>query len=87
MDSDLFLTIGIILAILTLPVLLSAWVEGRVPRLGAILIIAAGGLFVTAMTQHSVTSPDIRPAARPQPRRFHRLCSRFSPCHFLCSGL
>ncbi|MCB5409638.1 hypothetical protein [Pseudogemmobacter faecipullorum] len=53
MDSDLFLTIGIILAILTLPVLLSAWVEGRVPRLGAILIIAAGGLFVTAMTQHS----------------------------------
>lgn len=53
MDSDLFLTIGIILAILTLPVLLSAWVEGRVPRLGAILIIAAGGLIVTAMTQHS----------------------------------
>ena len=51
MDTDLFLTIGIVLAILTLPVLLSAWVEGRVPRLGAILAVAAGGLILAAVTQ------------------------------------
>ncbi len=40
-DPDLFLTIGIILGVLTIPSLLSAWTDGRVPRLGAIMVFAA----------------------------------------------
>ncbi|VDC23297.1 hypothetical protein [Pseudogemmobacter humi] len=51
MDTDLLLTIGILLAVLTLPSLLSAWVDGRVPRVGAILLIAAAGLVVVAVMQ------------------------------------
>lgn len=51
MDTDLLLTIGIVLAVITLPSLLSAWVDGRVPRTGAILLIAAAGLVVVAVTQ------------------------------------
>ncbi|WP_395543015.1 hypothetical protein [Neotabrizicola sp. sgz301269] len=49
MDTDLLLTIGIILAILTLPSLLSAWTEGRPPRLGAIMLLAAAVLVTTAL--------------------------------------
>lgn len=51
MDADLFLTIGIILGVLTLPSLLSAWTEGRAPRLGAIFLMAAAGLVVLAVSQ------------------------------------
>lgn len=50
MDPDLFLTIGIVLAVLTIPSLFSAWTEGRAPRFGAIILIAAAGLVVTAVT-------------------------------------
>jgi hypothetical protein len=51
MDTDLFLTIGIVLAVLTIPSLLSAWSEGRAPRLALILLLAAAGLIVVALTQ------------------------------------
>jgi len=40
-DPDLFLTIGIILGVLTIPSLLSAWTDGRVPRFGAIMVLVA----------------------------------------------
>lgn len=51
MDTDLFLTLGLLLAILTIPSLLSAWVEGRPPRVGTIMILAAAGLITAALTQ------------------------------------
>lgn len=51
MDPDLFLTIGVVLAVLTLPSLLAAWTDGRAPRMGAIMLIAAAGLIITAVTQ------------------------------------
>jgi hypothetical protein len=51
MDTDLLLTVGIVLAILTLPALLAAWSEGRAPRLAAIILLAAMVLVVTALTQ------------------------------------
>lgn len=51
MDTDLLLTIGIVLAVLTIPSLLSAWSESRAPRLGAILLIAAAALVTMALTQ------------------------------------
>lgn len=50
MDTDLFLTIGVLLAILTLPSLLSAWTEGRPPRVGAIMLLVAAGLIVFAVS-------------------------------------
>lgn len=51
MDTDLFLTVGIVLAVLTIPSLMSAWTESRAPRFAAIILIAAAGLIVMALTQ------------------------------------
>lgn len=48
-DIDLLLTVGIVLLVLSIPSLLSAWVESRAPRLGAIMAIAALGMIVTAL--------------------------------------
>jgi formate-dependent nitrite reductase membrane component NrfD len=50
MDTDLVLTLGIVLLVLSVPSLLSAWVEGRAPRIGAIMIITAFGMIVAALT-------------------------------------
>lgn len=52
-DIDLLLTVGIVLMVLSVPSLLAAWVESRAPRLGAIMVIAALGMIVTAL----VTKP------------------------------
>jgi len=49
MDTDLVLTTGIVLLILTIPSLLSAWVEGRVPRVGTILVLGALGMIIVAV--------------------------------------
>jgi formate-dependent nitrite reductase membrane component NrfD len=49
MDTDLVLTIGIVLLVLTVPSLLSAWVDGRVPRVGAILTVASIGMILAAV--------------------------------------
>ncbi len=49
MDTDLFLTIGLLLLILSLPSLLSAWVEGRAPRIGALMVLAGAAMIVTAL--------------------------------------
>ena len=49
MDTDLILTIGIVLAVLSIPSLLAAWAESRVPRLGAIMIVAALGMILVAL--------------------------------------
>ncbi len=50
MDTDLVLTAGILLLVLTLPSLLSAWVEQRVPRVGVIMGLAAIIMIVAALT-------------------------------------
>lgn len=52
MGTDLALTVGILLLVLSVPSLLSAWVESRTPRLGMIMIIGAGALIVYALTSH-----------------------------------
>lgn len=49
MDTDLVLTCGIVLLVLTIPSLLAAWVEGRVPRVGAVLVIGAFAMILTAV--------------------------------------
>ena len=49
MDTDLVLTLGIVLLVLTLPSLLSSWVEGRAPRIGAIMLVASFAMIVAAL--------------------------------------
>jgi formate-dependent nitrite reductase membrane component NrfD len=49
MDTDLVLTLGIVLLVLTIPSLLAAWVEGRVPRIGAIMLVAAIGMIIASL--------------------------------------
>ena len=52
MDTDLCLTIGVVLGVLTVPSLLSGWTEGRLSRVGALMLLASSGLIVTALTQN-----------------------------------
>jgi hypothetical protein len=52
MDTDMLLTTGIVLLILSVPSLLSAWVDGRAPRIGAIMAIAALGMIVGALVEN-----------------------------------
>ncbi len=49
MDTDLLLTIGVVLLVLVVPSLISAWAESRAPRMGAIMTIVALGLILTAV--------------------------------------
>jgi len=51
MDTDLMLTIGLVLIALAIPSLLAAWAETRAPRLGAVMLLAAAILIVLALTQ------------------------------------
>lgn len=49
MDSDLLLVIGIVIGVLAIPALLSAYSEDRAPRAGAIAVLIAGVLIVVAV--------------------------------------
>ncbi|MDN5786378.1 hypothetical protein [Pseudorhodobacter sp.] len=49
MDPDLFLVIGMIIGVLAIPSMLSAFSEGRAPRLGALLVLASGALIIVAL--------------------------------------
>lgn len=51
MDNDLLLVIGIIVGVLAIPSLLSAFSESRPPRAGAILVLIAGVLVAVALTR------------------------------------
>ena len=50
MDTDLVLSIGMVLAVVSLPSLLSAFSEARAPRLSAVSMTVAGGLIIWAFT-------------------------------------
>lgn len=52
MDPDLFMVIGVTIGVLTIPSLLSAFIEGRTPRTGAIMILISGTLIVLALKDH-----------------------------------
>ena len=49
MDPDLALVIGLVLAALTIPSILSAVSDRRAPRASAITVLIAGGLIVFAV--------------------------------------
>jgi hypothetical protein len=52
MDSDLILIVGLVLAVFSIPAILSAFSEGRPPRVAAFTAIAAGALIVWAVSTH-----------------------------------
>ncbi len=52
MDTDLVLTLGVVLAALSVPSLLAAWAESRAPTIGAVMIIAGFAMIVTASLRH-----------------------------------
>lgn len=52
MDSDLALVIGMVLAVLSVPSILSAVTDGRAPRASAVTILIAGGLVLYAIQSH-----------------------------------
>jgi len=52
-DTDLVLVIGIVVLILSVPSLLSAFAEARAPRAGAVLVLIGGVLVAVALTKHS----------------------------------
>lgn len=49
MDPDLFFTIGVVLAVFSIPSIMSAFSEGRAPRVAAFTVIAAGVMIVWAV--------------------------------------
>lgn len=51
MDHDLALVIGLVVAVFSIPALVSAFSERRAPRVAAIAIIVGGGLVAWAVTQ------------------------------------
>lgn len=52
MDSDLLLTVGIILLALTIPALLNAFTEGRFPKGAALVVLVSSGMILTALIRH-----------------------------------
>ena len=50
MNPDLFLTLGLCLAVLTVPMFLSALADSRSPRLAVLSAIIAAGCLVYALT-------------------------------------
>ncbi len=49
MDPDTTLVVGMVLAVLSIPAIVSAFSDGRTPRVAAITLIAAGGMMVYAI--------------------------------------
>ena len=52
MDSDLAMVVGIVLAVLSIPSILSAVTDRRSPRASAITIMIAGGLIFFALREN-----------------------------------
>ncbi|HKL65043.1 MAG TPA: hypothetical protein VJ886_02945 [Roseovarius sp.] len=51
MDADLAMAIGLVLGVFSVPALLSAISEARPPRVGALVMMIAGGMILWAITQ------------------------------------
>lgn len=54
MDYDLALVGGLLLALLSVPAMISAFSDGRSPRLAIVLAVAGGVLFLFAMTMSPI---------------------------------
>jgi NAD(P)H-hydrate repair Nnr-like enzyme with NAD(P)H-hydrate dehydratase domain len=52
MDSDLFLIVGIVVAVMAFPAVISAYSAARPPRAAAIAAVVGGALMVVATVNH-----------------------------------
>jgi hypothetical protein len=73
MDTDLMIVVGTLCLLMAIPSMLAAWVDGSVPRAGAILVLIGGVLVVLALNKHGrgytlAEMPDV----------FMRVASRFT---------
>jgi hypothetical protein len=50
-DSDLIFIVGLVVLVLSFPVIVGAYAEGRPPRTAAIMILIGGGLMAIAVWQ------------------------------------
>ena len=48
-DPDIAFVIGLILAVLSVPPMVGAFVEGRAPRAVSVVVLVAGGLIVSSL--------------------------------------
>lgn len=51
MQHDLILVIGLVILGFTIPAIVSAFSDGRAPRVAAIMLLIGGGLVTIALTQ------------------------------------
>jgi uncharacterized membrane protein len=51
MDTDLFFVVGVIIAVFSIPSIVSALTDGRAPRIPALMIIIGGLMIGYAMQQ------------------------------------
>ncbi|WP_104017156.1 hypothetical protein [Roseovarius nitratireducens] len=51
MDADLAMAIGLVLGVFSVPSILSAISEARAPRVGALVLVIAGGMIIWAISQ------------------------------------
>ncbi|MBV7394340.1 hypothetical protein [Mameliella sediminis] len=51
MEPDVMLVTGMGLLVLSLPSIVSAWADNRAPRVGALVLLAGGGLVVWAFRE------------------------------------
>ena len=52
MDPDLMMVIGLVVGGFSIPSIMGALADGRVPRAAAIAVMIAGGLIVLAIREH-----------------------------------
>jgi len=49
MDPDLLMVLGVVLAVFTIPSMISAYSDRRAPRASAVTVLIAGGMILWAM--------------------------------------
>lgn len=49
MNYDLILVLGIVIGVLTIPAILSAFLDGGAPRVAAVAAVVSGGMIVYAL--------------------------------------
>ena len=52
MTYDIYLVVGIVVLVLTIPSIVSAILDGRAPRYSAIMVLIGGGLVAVAVSQN-----------------------------------
>ncbi|WP_420569307.1 hypothetical protein [Thalassovita sp.] len=52
MDPDVIFVLGLFIAIMAIPSIVSAWSDGAVPRVASVMLILGGAMMVWAHSHH-----------------------------------